>query len=80
MELESLKCIVILLERVVVIRPTYPLFSFETRSPKGHLNIYTALVLSKSSVEGEVLLKIIRLEVYDMSIFFLVWSIGRVFF
>ena len=51
-ELESLRCIVSRLERFVVVRPTYALFSLETQSPKGHLNIYTTLVLSRSSVEG----------------------------
>ena len=62
MELESLRCIVSRLERVVVVKRTYVLFSLETQSPKGHLNIYTTLVLSISSVEREVLLKIIRLD------------------
>ena len=42
-ELESLRCIVSCLERVVVVRPTYVLFSLETSSPKGHLNIYTTV-------------------------------------
>ena len=51
MELESLRCIVTRLERVVVVRPTYALFSLETQSPKGYLNIYMTLVLSISSVE-----------------------------
>ena len=41
MELESLRCIVNLLERVVVVRPTYALFSWETVSPKRHFYIYT---------------------------------------
>ena len=52
MELESLRCIVSRLERVVVVRPTYALFSLETQSPMGHLNIYT-FVLTRSSVEGK---------------------------
>ena len=39
MELESLRCLVRRLERVVVVRPTYVLFALETQSPKGHLNI-----------------------------------------
>ena len=30
MELESLRCIISCLERVVVVRPTYALFSLET--------------------------------------------------
>ena len=58
MELESFRCIVRRLERVVVVRPTYTLFSLETQS-KGYLNIHTC-VLSRSSVEREVLLEIIR--------------------
>ena len=44
MELESLRCVVSHLEKVVVVRPTYILFSLETQSPKGHLNIYTTFV------------------------------------
>ena len=40
MEVESLRCIVNRLKRVVVVRPTYVLFSLETQSSKGHLNIY----------------------------------------
>ena len=64
--MESLRCIVSRLERVVVVRPTYASFSFETQSPKGHLNIYTTLILSRSSIEGEVLLEIIRLEVLNL--------------
>ena len=65
--LESLRCIVSRLERVVVVRPTYAQFSLETQCPKGHLNIrHTTLVLSRSSVEGEVLLEIIRLEVLNL--------------
>ena len=62
MELESLRYIVSRLERVVV-RPTYVLSSLKTQSPIGDLNIYTTFVLSRSSVEGEELLEIIRLEV-----------------
>ena len=64
MELESLRCIVSRLERVVVIRPMYVLFSLETQSPKGHLNMYTTFVLSRSSVEREELLEIIRFEIF----------------
>ena len=66
MEQESLRCIVSRLERVVVVRPTYELLSLEKQSPKGRLNIYTTLVLSRSSVEGEVLLEIIMLEVLNL--------------
>ena len=61
MELESLGCIVSCLERVVVVRPTYVLFSLETQSPKGPLNRCMTFVLSRSSVEGEEL-EIIRLK------------------
>ena len=72
-ELESLRCIVNCLERVVVVRPTYVLFSLERQPPKGHLNIYTTFVLSRSSVEGEELLEIIRsfkfIVVHDKSYF-----------
>ena len=66
MELESLRCILSLLERVVVVRPTYALFSLETQSPKGYLNIYTTFVQSRSSVEEEEFLEIIRLEVLNL--------------
>ena len=69
MELESLRCIVNCLEGVVVVRPTYALFSLETLSSKEHLNIYMMLVLSRSSLEGEVLLEIIRLEVIYIYIY-----------
>ena len=41
MELQSLRCTVSRLERVVVVRPTYTLFSLETQSSKGYLNICT---------------------------------------
>ena len=66
MELKSLRCIACHLERVVVVRPTYALFSLETQFPKGHLNIYTTFVLSRSSVEGDELLEIICLEVLNL--------------
>ena len=66
MELESLRCIVRRFERVVVDRPMYVLFSLERQSLKGHLNMYTAFVLSRSSVEEEELLEIIRLEVLNL--------------
>ena len=65
-ELESLRCIVSRLERVVVVRLTYALFSLKIQSPKGHLNIYITLILSRSSVEREVLLEIIRLEILNL--------------
>ena len=40
MELELIRCIVSRLERVVVVRPSYVLFSLETQCPKELLNIY----------------------------------------
>ena len=57
MELESLRCIVIRLERVVVVRPTYILFSLETQSPRKHLNIYIYNVcpIKKFSGGGRVI-------------------------
>ena len=69
MELELLRCIVRCLERFVAVRPTYILFSLETQSPKGHLNIYRTLVLSRSSVDGEVLSEIIRVEVLNLLLY-----------
>ena len=65
-DLESLQCIVSRLKKVVVVRSTYALFSLKTQSPKRHLNIYMMFVLSRSLVEGEVLLEIIRLEVLTL--------------
>ena len=52
MELESLRCIVSRLERVVVVRLTYVLFSLETQFPKGHLNIYKTIVHLKIQYRG----------------------------
>ena len=46
------------------IRPTYILFSLETESSGGHLEIYTTFHQSRGSVEGEELLEIITLEVF----------------
>ena len=65
-KVHSKTCIVRRLERVVVVRPKYVLFSWETQSPKGHLNIYTTFVKSRSSVEGEELLEIIRLDLLNL--------------
>ena len=45
MELESLRCIVNCLERVVVVRLPCASFYLETQSPKGHLNICTSFAL-----------------------------------
>ena len=66
MELESLRCIVSCLEIVVVVR--YALFSWETQSPKGHLNVYIYMmfVQTRNSAEREVLMEIIRLEVLNL--------------
>ena len=66
MDPESLRCLLRHLERVIVVRPTYILFSLVAQSPKGHLNIYTMFVQSRSSVEGKVLLEIIRLAVLNL--------------
>ena len=48
-----------------MVKPTLALFSLETQSPKEHLNIYTPLVLLRSSVEREMFLEIIKLEVLN---------------
>ena len=61
MELQSLRCIVSYLVRVLVVRPTYLLYSLETQSFKGYLNIYTMFFSSICSVGKEELLEIIRL-------------------
>ena len=53
MELESLRCNVSCLERVIVVRPIYVLFSLETQSPKGYLNMSMTFVVSRSSVKKE---------------------------
>ena len=45
MEQESLRCIVSRLERVVAVRP---IIFLETKTLKGHLNIYATFVLSRS--------------------------------
>ena len=66
MELESSRCIVNRLERIVVVRLTYVLFSLESQYLTRHLNIYTTFVLLRSSVEVGVLLEIIRLEVLNL--------------
>ena len=84
MELESLRCIVSHMERVVVVRPTYALFSLETQSPREHLDLYSTFVQSRSSIDWEVLLEIIRLEVlnflqYIISLTFSVGSVRRTF-
>ena len=49
-----------------MVGPMYVLFSLETQSPEGHLNIYTMPVQSRSFKEGEELLEIIRLEVLNL--------------
>ena len=53
MELESLRCNISGLERVVLERPTYTLVSLETQTPKGHLN--DACPIKKFSGEGSVI-------------------------
>ena len=66
MELESLRCIVSRLERVVVVRPTYVLLFLGDTVSQGHLNISTMFVQSRNSVEEEELLEIISLEVLNL--------------
>ena len=56
MEQESLKCIVSHLERVIVVRTTYLLFSLEMQSLKGHLKIYTTFVLSKFQLREGIII------------------------
>ena len=51
-ELESLRCIVSRVERVVVVRPTYALFSLETRSPKGHVCLIKKFGKERSVITG----------------------------
>ena len=73
MELEPLRCTVRRLESVLVVRPTYVLFSLEIQSPKGHLNIYKTFVLSRSSLEGEELLEMINLVWFGL----ILWHINH---
>ena len=47
LKVESLSCIVSRHERVVVVRPTYVLFSLEQRSPEEYLNIYSTTAVSR---------------------------------
>ena len=56
MELESLKCIGSRLERVVVVTPTYVLFSLETQYPGDILkNIYDVGPIGKFSSRERVI-------------------------
>ena len=54
-ELESLRCIVRHLERVVVVIRIYILFSLGTWSPEGHLNIHSVCPIKKFSGGGRVI-------------------------
>ena len=90
MELKFLRCIVSRLQSAVEVKPTYVLFSLETQSPKGQLNIYiyiyiyiyTTFLQSRSSLDVEELLEIIRLEVLNLLLKWcltsLVGSVGRI--
>ena len=60
MELESLRCIASRLESVIVVKPTYALFSLETFE-----HIWDVGPIKKFS-GGEELLEIIRLEVLNL--------------
>ena len=55
MEIESLRCIVSCLERVVVVRPTYVLFSLETVSQGTFEHIYDICPIKKFSGGGRVI-------------------------
>ena len=63
MELESLRCIVSRLESVIVVRPTYVLFSFETVSQGIFEHIYDVCLIKKLGLGGNF----IRLEVLNFS-------------
>ena len=65
MKLESLRCIVRRLEKVVVVRPTYVLFSLETISQGTFEHIYDVCPSKKFSGREE-LLEIITLEVLNL--------------
>ena len=54
MELLSERCIVILPDWVVEVKPTYKLFS-DIQSPKEHLNWYITLIFGKTPIVGEEL-------------------------
>ena len=67
-ELVSEKCIVNLLDRVVEVKLTYILLLLsEIQFPKGHLNWYITLFFCKTSIEGEELFLMTKLEVLDLS-------------
>ena len=54
-ELESLRCTVSRLERVVVVRPTYALFCGETVSQGTFEHIYDVCPIKKFSGRGSVI-------------------------
>ena len=54
MELESLWCLVSYLERVIVVGPTYVLFSLETVSQGTFEHIYDVCPIKKFSGGGRV--------------------------
>ena len=55
MELESLRCIVSRLERVVVVRPIFVLFSLETVSQGTFEHIYNVFPIKRFSGRGRVI-------------------------
>ena len=66
--LNSEKCIVNLLDRVVEVKRTYILLLLllsEIQSPKGHLNLYITLFFCKTPIEGEELFLITKFAVLD---------------
>ena len=81
MELESLRCIVSRLERVVVIRPTCALFSLETQSSKGHLNVCPIRNFGGGgSIFRNNLVGGFKFVVVNDKSYFLVRSVGRTVF
>ena len=66
MELVPERCIVSLLDRVVVVKPTYIQLFSEIQSPKGYLNWYITLVFCKTPIEGEELFLMTKLEVLNL--------------
>ena len=56
MDIESSRCIISPLEKVVVVRPTYVLFSLGTQTPEGQLNIHKNICpIKKFSGERRVI-------------------------
>ena len=66
MSYNRLRRVVRRLKGVVGVRPTYVLFSLETQSPKGHLNICMGIVLSRSSVQWKGLLEVFKLDIFNL--------------